>query len=134
MTYGEELLAQGRAEARVEVVERFLRVGVTWDVIEAATGLTEAGLQTLKARLSQKGSRRREHDPISMIILACEEDFLAEGRAKGRIEVAEDFWRAGVTWDVIDAATGLVKAGFQALKRHSAGDLDSAIIAPARRT
>ena len=75
MTYAEELLAQGRAEGlmegerrgerrgeqrgeqrgKVEVVEGLLRVGVAWEVIEAATGLTEAGFQELKAHLSQAG-------------------------------------------------------------------------------
>ena len=56
MTYAQEMLEKDRAEgeqhARVEIVEGFLRVGVTWDVIEAATGLTEAGFQALKAQLS----------------------------------------------------------------------------------
>lgn len=60
MTYAQELLEKGRAEGRmenqVEVVEGFLRIGVTWDVIEAATGLTEAGFQALKAQLSESGS------------------------------------------------------------------------------
>ena len=66
MTYAQELLAEGEAKgraegeakgraegeqhARVEIVEGFLRVGVAWDVIEAATGLTEAGFQALKAQ------------------------------------------------------------------------------------
>ena len=61
MTYAEQLLAEGRAEGeakgrteglmegeqrgKVEVVEGLLRVGVTWEVIEAATGLTETGFQ-----------------------------------------------------------------------------------------
>ena len=76
MTYAQELLAEGRAEGQVEgeakgraegqaegraegearkqveMVEGFLRVGVTWEVIEAATGLTEADFQALKAQLS----------------------------------------------------------------------------------
>ena len=56
MTYAEELLAPGRAEAQVEVVEGFLRVGVAWDVIEAATGLTETRFQELKDQLSDSGS------------------------------------------------------------------------------
>ena len=59
MTYAEELLAPGRAEAQVEVVEGFLRVGVAWDVwdvIEAATGLTESKFQELKDQLSDSGS------------------------------------------------------------------------------
>ena len=46
MTYAQQLLAEGEAKGRaegearkqVEMVEGFLRVGVTWDVIEAATG------------------------------------------------------------------------------------------------
>ena len=61
MTYAQELLAEGRAEGRsetqVEVVEGFLRVGVTWEVIEAATGLTEADFQALKARLADTSSQ-----------------------------------------------------------------------------
>ena len=56
MTYAEELLAKGRTEAQVEAVEGFLRVGVTWEVIEAATGLTEASFQALKAQLSGSDS------------------------------------------------------------------------------
>ena len=59
MTYAQELLAEGEAKGRaegearkqVEMVEGFLRVGVTWEVIEAATGLTEADFQALKAQL-----------------------------------------------------------------------------------
>ena len=49
-------LTQGRAEAQIEVVEGFLRVGVAWDVIEAATGLTETKFQELKEQLSDSGS------------------------------------------------------------------------------
>ena len=69
MTYAQELLAEGEAKGRaeghaegrmenqVEVVEGLLRVGVTWEVIEAATGLTEADFQALKARLADTGSQ-----------------------------------------------------------------------------
>ena len=39
-------------EAQVETVEGLLRVGVTWEVIEAATGLTEPAFETLKTQLS----------------------------------------------------------------------------------
>ena len=64
MTYAQELLEKGRAEgliegeqrgeqrSKVEIVGGFLRVGVAWDVIEAATGLTEASFQALKAQMS----------------------------------------------------------------------------------
>ena len=60
MSYAQQLLAEGRAEGRaegearkqIEMVEGFLRVGVTWDVIEAATGLTEASFEALKAQLA----------------------------------------------------------------------------------
>ena len=60
MTYAQELLEQGRAEGQaegrsetqVEVVEGLLRVGVTWDVIRAATELAEADFQALKAQLA----------------------------------------------------------------------------------
>ena len=47
MTCAEELWA----EVQVEMVEGLLRIRVTWAVIEAATGLTEAGYQELKAQL-----------------------------------------------------------------------------------
>ena len=64
MTYAQELLEKGRAEgliegeqrgeqcSKVEIVEGFLRVGMAWDVIEAATGLTETRFQELKTQLS----------------------------------------------------------------------------------
>ena len=56
MTYAEQLLAEGEARGRmanqVEIVEGFLRVGVTWEVIEAATGLNETGFEALKAQLA----------------------------------------------------------------------------------
>ena len=60
MTYAEQLLAEGRAEgeargearSQVQMVEGLLRVGVKWDTIEAATGLTEAKLQDLKAQVA----------------------------------------------------------------------------------
>lgn len=63
MTYAQEMLEKGRAEGQaegraegearkqIEIVEGLLRVGVAWDVIQAATGLTEAGFQKLKAQL-----------------------------------------------------------------------------------
>ena len=60
MTYAQELLAEGRVEGRVEVqveiVEGVLRVGVTWDVIKAATGLNEARFRALKNQLKDSGS------------------------------------------------------------------------------
>ena len=56
MTYAEQLLAEGEAKGeqrgKVEVVEGFLRVGVSWEVIEAATGLNETRFQALKAQLA----------------------------------------------------------------------------------
>ena len=60
MTFAEQLLAEGeaRGEARsqVQMVEGLLRVGVTWDTIEVATGLTEATFQVLKARVTGSDS------------------------------------------------------------------------------
>ena len=60
VTYAQELLAEGeakgRVEGQVEVVEGLLRVGVTWDVIEAATGLNEARFRALKDQLANSGS------------------------------------------------------------------------------
>ena len=47
---------EGEQRGKVEVVAGLLRVGVSWDVIVAATGLTDAGFQKLKVHLSQAGS------------------------------------------------------------------------------
>ncbi len=56
MAYAHELLAEGREQGaqhtKVEMVEGFLKAGVTWDVIESATGLDEARFRTLKERLA----------------------------------------------------------------------------------
>lgn len=47
---------------------------------------------------------------VTQAFRLAEENCITAGLAKGRVEVVEDFRRAGVSWDVIDAATGLVKA------------------------
>ena len=64
MTYAQQLLEEGRAEGeakgraegeqrgKVEAVEGMLRVGLDWDVIEAATGLNESRFQALKTQLA----------------------------------------------------------------------------------
>ena len=64
MSYAQQLLEEGRAEGeqrgreegeqrgKLKAVEGMLRAGVTWDVIEAATGLNESGFQALKEQLS----------------------------------------------------------------------------------
>ena len=56
MTYAEQLLAEGEAKGvqrtKVQIVEGLLQAGVTWEVIEAATGLTEVGFDALKAQLA----------------------------------------------------------------------------------
>ncbi|MDE0343382.1 MAG: Rpn family recombination-promoting nuclease/putative transposase [Deltaproteobacteria bacterium] len=76
MSYAQELLEEGRAEGKeegreegraegkaegkeeglqrgkVEAVEGFLRIGVSWDVITSATGIDEARLRALKERLA----------------------------------------------------------------------------------
>lgn len=57
MTYAEEV----RTGVHVEMVEGLLRVGVTWDVVEAATGRTEAKFQELKAQLSGSDSQGARH-------------------------------------------------------------------------
>ena len=64
MTYAQELLAEGEAKGevkgrikgQVEIVEGLLKVGVTWEVIEAATGLNEVRFQVLKEQLSESES------------------------------------------------------------------------------
>ena len=64
MSYAQQLMEEGRAAGREEgreegeqrgklkAVEGMLRIGVTWDVIEEATGLNESGFQALKEQLS----------------------------------------------------------------------------------
>ena len=56
MSYAQQLLEEGREEGeqrgKLKAVEGMLRIGVTWDVIEAATGLNESGFQALKEQLS----------------------------------------------------------------------------------
>ncbi len=60
MSYAQELLEEGRAEGReeglqrgkVEAVEGFLRIGVSWDVITSATGIDEPRFRALKERLA----------------------------------------------------------------------------------
>ena len=56
MSYARQLLEEGREEGawrgKVEAVEGFLKVGVAWDVIEAATGLDKLGFRALKERLA----------------------------------------------------------------------------------
>ena len=64
MTYAEELLAEGEARgrakgeqrAKVKIVEGLLRADVAWNIIEAATGLTEEAFQELKGQLADTGS------------------------------------------------------------------------------
>ena len=42
---------EGRQEAQVEIVENFLEAGVPWSTIEAATGMDQDKLRTLKRRM-----------------------------------------------------------------------------------
>ena len=127
MPLSEEFIAHGRAKARIEVVECFLSVGVTWGVIEATSGLTETGLQAVKADVAQRQSRFQGNHWVTKAFRRAEEECIAAGLAKGRVEVVEDFRRAGVSWDVIDAATGLVKEGFELVKAESSKPMDSLI-------
>ena len=65
MTYAEELLEKGRAKGRaegrmksqVEIVQGCLQAGITWDVITAATGLTESSFKELRERLANAESQ-----------------------------------------------------------------------------
>ena len=52
MSYAQQLLEEGARQGKIEAVEGFLRVGVSWDVIESATGLNEARFHALKEQLS----------------------------------------------------------------------------------
>ena len=65
MTYAQEMIEKGRAEGRakgrmqrdLEVVQGLLQADVAWDVITAATGLTETSFKELKARLANAQSQ-----------------------------------------------------------------------------
>ena len=52
ISYGQQLLEAGEKLGQMKTIEGMLRIGVTWDVIEAATGLNESGFQALKQQLS----------------------------------------------------------------------------------
>ena len=68
MSYAQQLLdegeakgrAEGRAEGRIQerirIIQGCIEAEVSWDVIQAATGLTEAGFQELKAQAASSGS------------------------------------------------------------------------------
>ena len=45
-------MLQGVQRGKVETVEGFLKAGATWEMIESATGLDEAGFRALKERLA----------------------------------------------------------------------------------
>ena len=45
--------SQVRLEEKIEMVENFLKAGVTWDVVINATGITPEKLQELKATLQE---------------------------------------------------------------------------------
>lgn len=60
MNYLEQLVEQGRHEGRQEgelaTIERLVRAGVEWNIIESATGIDRAALRTLRRRLSKPDS------------------------------------------------------------------------------
>ena len=69
--------ARGRLENQVETAEGLLRVGVAWEVSEAAAGLTEVGFRTLEGLLEGSGSQEfREsrgiaaNDDLAMSVFA----------------------------------------------------------------
>ena len=51
---------EGTQRSKVEAAEGLLRVGVTWDVIEAALGLNETAFRALKERLSASNRSQTE--------------------------------------------------------------------------
>ena len=60
MNYLEQLVEQGRQEGRQEgelaTIERLVRAGVEWNIIESATGIDRAALRTLRRKLSKPDS------------------------------------------------------------------------------
>lgn len=65
VTYAQQLLLEGmlkgkhegklegKLEERIELINRFLRAGVSWATITAATGVDQAQFAELKAQLAQ---------------------------------------------------------------------------------
>ena len=64
MTYAEQLLAEGEAkgraegrlEERIQIVQGLIEAGAAWNIIETATGLTQAAFEELKARAADTDS------------------------------------------------------------------------------
>ena len=56
MNYLEQLVEQGRQEGELATIERLVRAGVEWNIIESATGIDRAALRTLRRKLSKPDS------------------------------------------------------------------------------
>ena len=46
----------GRQEGELATIERLVRAGVEWNIIESATGIDHAALRTLRRKLSKPDS------------------------------------------------------------------------------
>lgn len=53
MTYAEELLQEGEIKGKLETIEGFLKAGIGWPIIEAATGVDEEAFALLKRQLAE---------------------------------------------------------------------------------
>jgi hypothetical protein len=51
MTYGQQLIEQGKIQERVAIIERLLVLGDDWSRIEAISGVKEVQFEELKQRL-----------------------------------------------------------------------------------
>jgi predicted transposase/invertase (TIGR01784 family) len=53
MTYGQQLIEQGKIQERVTIIENLLELGDDWSRIEAITGVNEVQFQALKQQLEE---------------------------------------------------------------------------------
>jgi hypothetical protein len=64
LTAAETWTLQGRSEGKlakeIEMIERFLKAGVAWEMVVKATGITQEKLQELKATLQEMMARQTQ--------------------------------------------------------------------------
>ena len=57
-TWTSQVEKRGKLEKEIEMVERFLKAGVPWEMVVNATGITQEKLQELKATLQEMMARQ----------------------------------------------------------------------------
>lgn len=145
MTYGEQLIEEGRQETRgkavlegrVAAVKSFLRAGLEWSIIEQATGIDQEALDTLANSISPAPSASVSRYPYNTladeILRRAEKEIREEGRQAGRKEgrregqvgIVEDLLRAGVSWSFIESVIDIDEIGLRALVRRLTAEMVS---------